>query len=175
MEKAYPVIKKIAKDNRFKSFAYFQEEDVEQEIWVLCLEAMPRYDITRGPLEHFLRSHVFRRLKNLKRDKYYRPGRDMASSGAAWVQMNLINALPLYNVGADENIKALGCSRNDDPLDFIAAQDTYDYITQNLPSGLLDPFNQMITGHRIKNNIKTRIRELVIDMMIERNENGEFS
>lgn len=37
------------------------------------LEAMPRYDSSR-PLENFLYTHISNRLKNLKRDKYFRPG-----------------------------------------------------------------------------------------------------
>jgi hypothetical protein len=65
-------IQKIAKrlSKKFR-FGYFTSDDIEQEIAVLCLQAMPDYDGER-PLENFLWTHAHNRLCNLKRDKYER-------------------------------------------------------------------------------------------------------
>lgn len=47
-------------------FSYFTREDIEQEIEIMCLEAMSGYDGVR-PLENYLMSHCKKRLINLKR------------------------------------------------------------------------------------------------------------
>lgn len=62
------IAKRLAKKFRF---GYYTTEDIKQEIAVLCMEAMPRYDGLR-PLENFLWTNAHHRLCNLKRDKYER-------------------------------------------------------------------------------------------------------
>jgi DNA-directed RNA polymerase specialized sigma24 family protein len=52
-------------------FASYNVEDIEQEAFIIALEALDRYD-TDKPLENFLYTHVNNRLKNFKRDNYYR-------------------------------------------------------------------------------------------------------
>lgn len=55
------------------TFGYYSAEDIEQEIRVIALEGLPRFEPERGvTLYTFLRRHVHNRLCNLKRDKYYR-------------------------------------------------------------------------------------------------------
>lgn len=41
--------------------------DMQQEAYIMCMEALPRYDNTR-PLENFLSVHVSNRMKNFLRD-----------------------------------------------------------------------------------------------------------
>lgn len=53
------------------SFGYFDEDDIKQEAFIMAMGAMDKYDQSR-PLENFLMIHIGNRLKNLKRDKYYR-------------------------------------------------------------------------------------------------------
>ncbi len=71
-EQIAETIQKVAKrfSKKFR-FGYFTSEDIEQEVAVLCLQAMPKYD-GRRPLENFLWTHAHHRLCNLKRDKYER-------------------------------------------------------------------------------------------------------
>jgi DNA-directed RNA polymerase specialized sigma subunit len=42
-------------------------DDMKQEAYIMCMEALPRYDNTR-PLENFLSVHVSNRMKNFLRD-----------------------------------------------------------------------------------------------------------
>jgi DNA-directed RNA polymerase specialized sigma24 family protein len=53
------------------SFSYYTKQDIKQEVWVFCLEALPKYDEKRK-LEGFLYIHARNRVLNLLRDKYYR-------------------------------------------------------------------------------------------------------
>ena len=52
-------------------FASFEIEDIEQEAFLMGVEGLERYDSTK-PLENFMYAHINNRLKNFKRDNYYR-------------------------------------------------------------------------------------------------------
>tara|TARA_Y100000385_G_scaffold84599_1_gene86796 strand:+ start:539 stop:1075 length:537 start_codon:yes stop_codon:yes gene_type:complete len=52
-------------------FASYQADDIEQEAFLIGMECLDRYDQVR-PLENFLYTHMNNRLKNFKRDNYYR-------------------------------------------------------------------------------------------------------
>lgn len=56
--------------SKFK-FGYFTDEDIEQEVAIICIEAVKSYDGKR-PLENYLWSCTKNRLCNLKRNKYER-------------------------------------------------------------------------------------------------------
>lgn len=64
------ISQKLAK--KFK-FAYFEIDDIKQEIYYWAIRGLEGYDNVR-PLENFLYRHVKNRLINLKRDRYQRPG-----------------------------------------------------------------------------------------------------
>ena len=53
------------------TFPNYEEDDITQEAFIIGMEALDRYDGIR-PLENFLSIHIKNRLKNFKRDNYYR-------------------------------------------------------------------------------------------------------
>jgi hypothetical protein len=71
-ESVIETISSIAKKISHKYvFASYQAEDIEQEAFLIGMECLERYDQVR-PLENFLYTHMNNRLKNFKRDNYYR-------------------------------------------------------------------------------------------------------
>ena len=62
------VVDRYAK--KFK-FSYHEIEDIKQEGFMIGMEALDRYDPSR-PLENFLAVHIKNRLKNFKRDNFFR-------------------------------------------------------------------------------------------------------
>ncbi len=59
--------------NRISSrytFHGYEVEDIKQEAFIICMDAMDRYDPSR-PLENFLSVHLSNRLKNFVRDNFY--------------------------------------------------------------------------------------------------------
>ncbi len=52
------------------TFYGYQADDIKQEAFIICMEALPRYDETR-PLENFLSVHLSNRLKNFVRDNHF--------------------------------------------------------------------------------------------------------
>lgn len=63
------IAKKIARNNKF---SYYSIQDIEQELCIFALEALPRYKPEIAPLAVFLETHMHNRLKNFKRDKHFR-------------------------------------------------------------------------------------------------------
>ena len=176
LEEAYPIIDKIAASRGFGgAFAYYENCDVSQEVWVMCLDAMERYDPDIGPIENYLNRHVTNRIKNLKRDRYFRPGSTVISSGLAMTRMNLVNALPLSGDDIAEGGVALcSMSINIDPVDHLLSLDTLQYIAERLPEDLSEPFELLIGQNRVCGPILEEIRQKIAEILHERdNDVGE--
>ncbi len=52
------------------TFHGYEVEDIKQEAFIICMDALERYDPSR-PLENFLSVHLSNRLKNFVRDNFY--------------------------------------------------------------------------------------------------------
>lgn len=61
------VINRIAPRYTFNTY---DVNDIKQEAFIICMDALQRYDQKR-PLENFLSVHLSNRLKNFVRDNYY--------------------------------------------------------------------------------------------------------
>ena len=64
------IAKKIAPKYKFPGY---DAEDIEQEAIIIAIKSLQFYKSDRGSLTTFIWVHLSRRLKNLRRDKYYRP------------------------------------------------------------------------------------------------------
>ncbi len=173
LDEANPIIERLAKSRSSNgAFAYYENADVYQEIWCMCLEALDRYDPQIGPIEHYLVRHVTNRIKNLKRDKYFRPGSDVPTSGLARVRMNLVNALPLGGGDIAEGGVLLGSTAvNVDPIDYLLCDETLLYIRERLPEHLCQPFEELIWNNKVRRPVVEEIRESVAQILCKRNNN----
>ena len=57
------------------TFYGYEKDDLRQEAFIICMEALPRYDESR-PLENFLSVHLSNRLKNFVRDNHFQADED---------------------------------------------------------------------------------------------------
>lgn len=71
-ESVLKVIQKVSKKiaNKY-TFGFYEPEDIEQDAFIIAIEALEHYDPSR-PLENFLCVYISNRLKNTKRNKYHR-------------------------------------------------------------------------------------------------------
>lgn len=170
LDAAYPVIERLATSRSSNgAFAYYENGDVYQEIWRMCLEALKRYDPMIGPIENYLVRHVTNRLKNLKRDSYFRPGFDASSSGLARTRMNLVNALPLGGGDIAEQGILLGSTPvNIDPIDYLLCNETLIYIRERLPEHLSESFEDLISNNHVRTPVIEEVRTQVAEILIER-------
>lgn len=70
IEKINLVVNRISPKYTFKGY---EVEDIKQEAFMICMDALDRYDTSR-PLENFLSVHLSNRLKNFVRDNYFTKG-----------------------------------------------------------------------------------------------------
>ncbi len=175
LERASPIIKKIAENRKNQKFAYYEGVDVAQEVWVFCLEALERYDPSKSPdvpldkqIEHFLNRHVTNRLKNLMRDRYFRPEAEEVRSGYAKARMNLVNALPLDNCDINKNDTILGsANKSYDPVSFAIVKEMKEHVLSELPEDLVDPFIALLGGNRVKKSLEMALQEAVAEILQE--------
>ena len=66
VKKIHSVIDKIAPRYVFSGYDI---DDIKQESFIICMDALSRYDEKR-PLENFLSVHLSNRLKNFIRDNF---------------------------------------------------------------------------------------------------------
>ena len=168
----YPIIERLAKSRGSNgSFAYYEDKDVYQEVWCMCLDALDRYNPNIGPIENYLVRHVTNRLNNLKRDKYFRPGSDLSTSGLARTRMNLVNALPL-GCGDIAEQGVLLCSTiiSIKPIDYLLCEETLQYIRERLPLELCEPFEELICNNKIRSVLTEEIRQKVAEILTERDD-----
>ena len=168
MEQAIPVIQKIANRSKRRAFAYYTEEDIQSEVWILCLEALGRYKPELGNLEHFLSKHVANRLKNLKRDKYFRPDSEKSRN----IKMNLVNAVPMGSNNVLPPNSTIITSKNVswEPSDILGAEELVDKIRGGLSKGLIKYFDSLLIGEKVSENVIEILRREVTKILEDDND-----
>jgi RNA polymerase sigma factor (sigma-70 family) len=94
------LVEKIAKQY---TFGYLTVEDLEQEGYLECMDALERYD-GRGPLINFLSVNLKNRLFNFRRDEYYR-----------------------YNPRCEDECQCRFCRQKEDKKNLLNPQDLFEY------------------------------------------------
>jgi hypothetical protein len=89
---------------KFK-FSYHEIDDIEQEGFMIGMEALERYDTSR-PLENFLAVHIKNRLKNFKRDNFFRYDEELENNITSFkdlkkVQRNNVRKFLLFPIDID--------------------------------------------------------------------------
>jgi DNA-directed RNA polymerase specialized sigma24 family protein len=118
------------------TFAFFEAEDIRQEAYLIAVDALDRYDENK-PLENFLFAHINNRLKNFKRDNYYRFDQGKAE------EIQTTKKRLLEPVVLDDS----SCiSRDDSVVDDIYIKNMKDKIDRHLPANLRADYLRMQTG-----------------------------
>jgi len=86
-------------------FAGYDQDDISQEAFIIAIDVLDKYDSSK-PLENFLHVHISNRLKNFKRDNYYRQETGSAQQ-LQEKKKNILEPLDihgLYNVETGDTI-----------------------------------------------------------------------
>lgn len=68
------------------TFHGYEIDDIKQEAFLICVDALDRYDPTR-PLENFLSVNLSNRLKNFVRDNHYTKSGDQKKKALLPIQL----------------------------------------------------------------------------------------
>lgn len=150
-------IREIAKATAKKFvFPNYDEDDIEQEAFIIGLEAMSRYDPER-PLENFLRVHIKNRLSNLRRDKYYRPDTGKAET-IQQGKKKLLDAAPFNELEYAFSVF---------DRDSLECKELMEYIDARLDASLRADYLRFLDGQRLtkvrKGKLFLELRSIMVD------------
>jgi len=137
------------------TFGYLGKEDLIQEAIIFGIEVYDKWDGHR-PLENFVSVHISNRLKNFKRDNYFRLGLEdspQKRQQANDTKKKLMSAGPIKN----------------DPLFFesIDNADEISFLLETLPPFLRNDFLRMANNVTITKKRREAVYEAVKEILGE--------
>ena len=157
------VVDRIAHKYRF---GYFDIEDIKQEAFIIAMEAMERYDEAR-PLENFLAVHVSNRLKNFKRDNFFRPDY-VPPSGKITNDNNtkrfLMEPLDIDNIRDEHERNMRG---DDNIVDELAKKELMGIVDASLDMSLRSDYLRILHGVYVPKPRREQIYEAIMQILRE--------
>jgi|TARA_B100000497_G_C7631152_1_gene379357 RNA polymerase sigma factor (sigma-70 family) len=126
------------------TFHGYEVEDIQQEAFIICVDALNRYDEKR-PLENFLSVNLSNRLKNFIRDNHFVKNNNhkkKIKQPYALVSENIIN-------------------EKFDLDQIIEHKEIFDLIDDQLPSNLREDYLKIINDIPISKSKKEKIFETI--------------
>ena len=137
------------------TFPNYESDDIEQEAFIIGMEAMNRYDENR-PLENFLSVHIKNRLSNFKRDKYYRPDDGKAEE----IQQGKKKLLDATSFESVRNVLiSAECS------DALEEKELLEYIDLNLPANMRSDYLRFFNNQTLTKTKKAKLVEVLKDIL----------
>lgn len=172
-------IQKVCKRLAVKyRFGFYDTEDIEQEAFIMALDALPRFNPEISSLETFLYIHINNKLKTFKRDHYLRRDFTCAYCGRKdpecehckrreWrhaAKKHLMEPIDIDNVNCDAERNMYV---NADFLIDVELTEILNLINQNLEICFREDYLKMLEGITIPKNkrqvIKAKIFEILED------------
>lgn len=144
-------------------FASYESADIEQEAFIIAMEALPRYDNSK-PLENFLYVHINNRLKNFKRDNYYR----YEIGAAQKIQDSKRNLLEPIDIHSLYSV-ATGDTISDD----VHLLEILKLIDEKLPTHMRGDYLRLKNNCKLTKNRKTKIIETIYKILMGEDLNEE--
>ena len=141
-------------------FASYQADDIEQEAFLMGIEGLKRYDSSK-PLENFMYAHINNRLKNFKRDNYYR----FDYGNAQKIQERKKSILEPMDIAALYSV-----STEDETLSNAHITETLELIDRRLPSDLRGDYLRLQTNSSLPKGRKAIVIQAIEDII-----NGDYN
>lgn len=163
-EEFVKTVQKIAKKIAARyTFASYEAADIEQEAFIIAMEALPRYDNSK-PLENFLYVHINNRLKNFKRDNYYR----FETGAAQKIQDSKRNILEPIDIHSLYSV-ATGDTISDD----VHLREILKLIDERLPHDMRSDYLRLKNNCKLTKNRKNKIMQTIYKILLGEDLNEE--
>jgi DNA-directed RNA polymerase specialized sigma24 family protein len=150
------VINRIADRYAYKfRFGYFEAEDIRQEAFLIAYTGLAHYDKSRS-LENFLYIHLSNRLKNFKRDNYYRyeVGDAQRMQNTKKSILEPIDIHELFHIATGSDIE-----------DEAHISEIHDLIDEKLPANMRSDYLKLKNKGKLtksrKNKIIKKLQEII--------------
>mgnify|MGYP003152389241 CR=1 FL=1 len=132
------------------TFSGYDVDDIKQEAFIICYNALDRYDPKVGPLENFLSINLSNRLKNFIRDNHYKKDDEE--------KKKIMSPTPLTYDHIDSS----------DPFEkTIILKEIAGLIDEKLPSHLRSDYLKLKSGITINKKRKLEVMETIYDILKE--------
>jgi DNA-directed RNA polymerase specialized sigma24 family protein len=162
------------------TFGYYEIDDIKQEIKLMCLDALSRFDETKGAsLRTFLIVHAKNRLITLKRDKLCRiyppcysckdwnnescQRYDLQTQCIHYVKWNRVTT-DKHNLFALSELSENDISYETDILEDIHKQNLFAYIDENIPAKYRADYLSYIENGKMTTYAKKRIKQIIKEL-----------
>jgi DNA-directed RNA polymerase specialized sigma24 family protein len=139
-------------------FSYYELEDIKQESYIICCEALKKYDESR-PFENFISKHLSNRLKTLIRDKYSRSS--IRSEKHQELNDSKKNLMDLKSYGSPD------VYYEDDLLDKLSTSEALEHIMDELSPSMRNNFHRLANGVSISSSKKQALFDRVKEILGE--------
>ena len=137
------------------TFYGYTADDIKQESFIICMEALNRYDGIR-PLENFLSVNLSNRLKNFVRDNHY-------FSGDSEDRIKLMQPAQLDHENSIVDEGSSG-SMNYEDLDL---KDMAELINENIPADIRMDYLKMINDVYVTRQKREDIISIILEILEE--------
>lgn len=160
------------------TFGFYDREDIEQECFILALEALAKYDPSLGSLENFLYTHLNNRMKNFLRKNYYRKSFSCVHCGGQdpdcescerrrWrfvVKKHLMEPIDIDNVNCNNEANAYEVQNLHEKLEL---DEIFSIINQHLEIHLRADYLRMLEGLHVPKPKREVIENRIIEILEE--------
>jgi len=173
------IIRKVSKSLAPSyTFGYYDVEDIEQECFIIALEALPKYNPNQGSLENFLYTHISNRLKNFLRKHYYRRTFNCSQCGGKdpnceycekrrWkfaAKKHLMEPIDIEHVNCDKEANTyVTCNI----LENMELNEIFYIINVHLEVHLRADYLKMLDGVSIPKNRRKIIEDRIVEILNE--------
>lgn len=167
------------------TFGYYDVDDIEQEIRLMCLEALPRFNPDKASLRTFLVVHARNRLITLKRDKSCKifppcsscnhlDGRDcvkykMRDNCSLYAKWNRTTK-DKYNLLALSSLDENDMAYHTNIVEELHQQELLKYVDEHIPARYRQDYLNFIENGKMttyaKQNIKRIIKDIAADYLM---------
>ncbi len=164
-------------------FGYYTLDDIKQEGRIFGLEAIPKFDITKGKtsenrntisdrLFNFLRTHIQYRYCTLIRDNFERS--ELPNCNCYNCLNNNLEECPRYKKFLNRNLaKKQIAGPAHETIDIgvsqasqLESKEMFTLLNKYIPANLRTDFRKLIDGVKISNTKKQKLREVVSDILL---------
>jgi DNA-directed RNA polymerase specialized sigma24 family protein len=139
------------------TFYGYTASDMKQEAFIICMDALSRYDGLR-PLENFLAVHLSNRIKNFVRDKHFTQSDDPA-------RQNVIQPAQL------DDSYYMKFDNNETTYEDIDYRDMTKLVDKHLPAAMRLDYLKMVNDVYIPKPRRQEIKQRMLDIL---EENGYY-
>lgn len=135
----------------------YDREDLKQEAFIICAEALSKWDSER-PLENFLSVHLSFRLKTLIRDLYKTQGRFAETTKL------MMTAISLDSVDWDTEQSLISEDRVSEQTELL---DIIKKIDEYLPISLRRDYLKMKAGVKVNRGRVKKLKNFILSLLSE--------